>query len=897
MIPAGLIGLLCGPAWAQEDAPAPESAESSPLVSMPELVEYVQAPYPESAKEAGLEGVVRLLIEIDESGEVTYIEVLQSAGSGFDEAAVAAAWQFLFTPAMDESGPVPVAIEFDYGFVLDVSTVENAVPDAQELPSDLPVNLEGTLTEMGTRRPLPAFPIIILDSDGAEIAQTTTDDIGRFQLRGMPIGAVTVASVYPGYDRVEQPVEVVEGEVTDIKLWIRNLSYREDELVGVYQRQREPEVTRRTLTVDEVRRIPGTFGDPVRVIQNLPGAARSPFGSGALVIRGANPEDSGVYIDGIRIPLIYHLGGYVSVINSDLIEAVNYLPGSYGVQYGRSMGGVVDVTTKQEFPETARASWSTDLLDSGGLYQGRVSEDWGVAAAARRSYIDAVLAIDGLLPNPSLIVRPRWYDYQVKADRLDTDRDRLSVFVFGFQDDLLVSTGDDFAQGTDSDTQGDIGTTYSTHRGYVLWEHPFSDRLMLRFIPSLGIDGARFSLGSDTRIDQWQVLAEVRSELLFSPSDALTVTTGLDFIGGNYWFTAELPINPESFADYDPLSEREPFIAEGRGLGWGPDTYLKADIRPLEDRDKLLISPGVRVDFVTITDFDNPETLFQAAAIDPRLSARYWLTEGAALKVGGGIYNQPPLPFEIWRPEGTVELGFERSYAAEIGWQQRISQAVEADTSVFYKWLDDLIIENPEFTSLEDQYFVNSGVGRIYGWETIIRHAPVNNLFGWVSYTLSRSERNDNPEVTPTEGVADLFEAAQGDWYLFELDQTHILVAVAGYQLPRDWGVSGKVQYVTGNPYTPYSGGVYDLDQDFYFPYAAGEYGSQRLAPFFAVDARVDRLFTFKRWQLEVYLDLLNVLRGENPEFELHNYDYTESIFIRGLPFIPSPGFQADFNF
>ena len=97
---------------------APEEEEVKPLVKMPELVEYVQAPYPEAAKEAGIEGVVRLLIEIDASGEVTYIEVLQGAGNGFDEAAVAAAWQFYFEPAEDEDGPTPVAIEFDYGFVL-----------------------------------------------------------------------------------------------------------------------------------------------------------------------------------------------------------------------------------------------------------------------------------------------------------------------------------------------------------------------------------------------------------------------------------------------------------------------------------------------------------------------------------------------------------------------------------------------------------------------------------------------------------------------------------------------------------------------------------------------------------------------------------------------------------
>ena len=120
---------------------------------MPELVEYVQAPYPPQAKEEGREGVVLLLIEIDEVGEISYVEILRSAGKDFDDAAVAAAWEFLFTPAEDENGPTPVQIEFEYGFVLDASQVEGAVEDdtsKEELPP-APINVEVILHEMGTK--------------------------------------------------------------------------------------------------------------------------------------------------------------------------------------------------------------------------------------------------------------------------------------------------------------------------------------------------------------------------------------------------------------------------------------------------------------------------------------------------------------------------------------------------------------------------------------------------------------------------------------------------------------------------------------------------------------------------------------------------------------------------
>ena len=67
------------------------------------------------------------------------------------------------------------------------------------------------------------------------------------------------------------------------------------------------------------------------------------------------------------------------------------------------------------------------------------------------------------------------------------------------------------------------------------------------------------------------------------------------------------------------------------------------------------------------------------------------------------------------------------------------------------------------------------------------------------------------------------------------------------------------------------------------------------MPPFFQTSVRFDKLWTFKRWQLETYVDLLNVVRGVNPEFTVYNYDYTESAYVRGLPFIPNIGLEAKF--
>jgi len=898
-----LAALVAAPAQAQApDRPSPSTdgaEEPPPIERLPQLVEFVQAPYPDAARESGREARVRLVLSIDVEGAVTDAVVVEPVGDGFDEAALDAVQRFRFLPALGPGGPIPVRVEYIYGF---------SVSGSGAVAAGTPGDLIGRLVEMGTRKALALKEIYVTASDGQEFT-LITDEEGRFVLRGLPPGPLVVLTAPPGFESASRTIDLQPGELLELKMWARNESYvaedrravqgNSDAEIVVTGERETTSVTRRTVSMDEVRRIPGTFGDPVRVIQNLPGAARAPLGTGLLVIRGANPEDSGVYIDGIRIPLIYHLGGYSSVINADLVESVDYLPGGYGVGYGRSTGGVIDVKTTRSFPEQGKVIWNTDALDSGGLFQGRIGGEDGVglAVAARRSYVDALIPL--VTQDTGFTVKPRWYDYQLKLVDLDDGKaGRWQGLLFGFEDVLEASTPPGFAQGTDADTQGDLGTRYLTHRGYFEYRVPLNEQLSLRLLPSIGLDTVSFNIGGGTRLEQSQVLLEGRAELPWTPSKRLTLTPGIDFIGGRYWFETQLPFNPSALADFDPLAEREPWTQDGRGWGWGPDVYLDSQWRPLADPDRLLISPGVRLNVVTITadDRDAP-MLGPILGLDPRLAVRWSPLEGGTLKLGSGLYNQPPQPFEAWRPEGQVLLGYERAWSSELGWEQLLGEAVSADAAVFYKDLDDLIVQNTAFTSLDSQYFTNSGIGRIYGAEVMLRHALVDRFFGWVSYTVSRSERNDRPgEPVAVDEFADPDAAPSSNWYLFDFDQTHIVVALAGYRLPRDFEVSAKVQYVTGNPYTPYAGGVYDIDQDFYFAFQGASRNGARLPPFFAVDARVDKLFTFKNWQLELYLDLLNAVRGQNPEFQLYNYDYTESTYIRGPPFIPSPGFEARIN-
>jgi outer membrane receptor protein involved in Fe transport len=174
----------------------------------------------------------------------------------------------------------------------------------------------------------------------------------------------------------------------------------------------------------------------------------------------------------------------------------------------------------------------------------------------------------------------------------------------------------------------------------------------------------------------------------------------------------------------------------------------------------------------------------------------------------------------------------------------------------------------------------NAGSGRAYGLEVLLRYKPDEHFFGWIAYTLSRSE------VKPSPG---------DPWQLFDYDQTHILTILASYKLPKDWQIGLRFRYVTGDPYTPLVGSYADFDSGSYTPISAYPTNRARLPSFNQLDLRVDKTWTFKVFKLTTYLDLQNVYNQQNPEAAYYNYIYSKMGIVAGLPILPILGVKAEF--
>ena len=863
----------------EQDKAAPEMADQ--LTVFPKLIREQQPEFPVAAREAGIQGEVLLELDLDETGALRSVRMLQAdpAGWGLELEAVRAAWKMRFSPAFAGEVAVPVRITYTYGFTLEeqvVETVADSPKKGEAIDPDGPVNFSGFVRERGTRKALSGVEILIANLEHS----TPTNDRGFFEFRGIPAGLHRAIIAVPGYHTFETQEEIQPGEATEVIYFLKERPEGVPETIVRTQREKK-EVAKRSITIETIERVPGTFGDPVRIVQNLPGVARSPFDFGLLIVRGSGPEDSAAHIDGIRVPQLFHFGGFRSILTPILLDSVDFYPGGYGSRFGRLTGGILDVRTRERYESELHGLVQADMLDASAAITGAIrrisdkKEIGGFVVAARRSYLDIILP--AILPADTIdlgrIVLPQWTDIQGKITLRPNRNHALSLLAFYSQDRASSRSEDPGKQ--NNATQGEFSFRNDFWRTNVSWTARDADRFRNDLVISVGQDIQRFGVGQFATVDALAFWFLVREEAEFGLAPWIDLVAGSDIILGHYDFTFQFnSLDVRTFGS-DPNAEREELVIADQNLGFAPSLFVEGRFKLADERIRL--NPSLRYDHYTV-----PEQ-FAFNTLDPRFSFRITPDPDKRLDIKGsaGIYHQNPQGYEILDATGNNELNPEKSYQFSLGTEIQFTDFLSLDILGFYKRLDDLIVFNQSADLSEgfENSWVNSGDGHIYGMEVFLRWETFKNFEGWVALTLQRSKRRDRPDW---------------DFYWYDFDQPVILDVVASYRLPYGFRIGARWRYTSGNPDTPVINSIYDSDSDNYIP-LQGPYNSERLPAFHALDIRIDKDFNFRRWKLTVYLDLMNIYNRKNPESKVYNFDYTEQTFLYGLPILPNLGFKAQF--
>lgn len=620
------------------------------------------------------------------------------------------------------------------------------------------------------------------------------------------------------------------------------------------------------LRAKEVAQMPGAFGDPFRAIESMPGVVPVFSGVPYFYVRGAPPSSNGFVIDGVTIPLLFHLGAGPSVLAPGLVDEVSFHPSVAPVSLGRYDGGFVSARTRGPAMEPH--------------LEGMV-RPYEIGLLAETPVGDADVLIGGRYGNPTPIVKVfqsnadlQYGDYQARVGYRLSRVDRVSVFAFGALDRLVA----------DDRLVEDV----RFHRVDLRWDHAFDD-------------------GGDMRLAVTLANDESRIGDLLNQTDMLTTTT-MKGVGARFTYDRVLAPSVRLRAGADAWFMRyaNTTTSVGYEIAEAHDetpigAYADLVLTPAKGVE---IIPGVRIDRYLATEDEQkfttpiasglhtPTTAYPAVndvGVDPRLRVKLDLGDGFSWVSAVGVAHQGPqyaAPFpgvQLSSTSTKLQESFQLAEGIEAVLPEKIFASLTAFRSVARN-VRDIVFAcsdpgatgatgGPVFGRTFQGGELSCGQGdegnvTSHGLELLVRRDLSKRVGGMIAYTLSRSVRDDG---SPTR-----------------YDRTHVLSTILSVALGRGWRAGGRFSYQSGRTMRasyPASDGSARIDFD------------RRLPPFHRVDVRLE-----KRWHVgeeghvALVFEVLNATLQKEPTAYVNCTSPTQcDVRSIGPLTIPSVGLEGSF--
>ncbi len=796
-------------------------------VTAPVLITPSPAAWPADAGTGG--GDVELLLTIDASGAVTDVRVESSPAEPFSISAVNAAHALVFEPATVDGGAVSVVLAYRYRF-------EPPLPT----PSDAGcAHLAGKVMTKGTREVI-ALAQVTLEDGGLTSAET--DKEGRFSL-DVPTGALHVVVTAAGHEKRVFKENLDAGQRVEVLYRLEPIFARPYETVVRDQADRA-ELARVTLADAELHEAAGTGGQPLRVVMLLPGVITPASGLSYPVVRGSLPAATGYFLDGVRMPQLYHLMAANSVVHADFIESIDFFPSNAPTRYGRLSGGVVAAQTAKAHDDRLHFTIASDLLQSNALVEVPIAKTGtNITVAGSVNYagwlLGALAGADAFHGSSPVLES---YDYQARVEQ-KVGRGNVRLLAFGSSD----------RAGIRDTTEEKGGVTFlGTSRFH---------RVDLR---------AQYPIGPGVlELGSWIGWETMAFDLRVSDRDS-TFTLDRFLWTGRINYRVELGEHLQLKAGFD-FERQISDVKNTLGIGTGDilkqprvmGVFTGSFVEAAFFSKQWTIVAGARID-----TWHLPPTTTLVSA-DPRVDVRFKPVEALTLQASAGLAHQSPMLLVSLPISDTAALGsglqevgqFSLGASGTLPWLN-----LELSGSVFYNHIfqareRSLLEFTTGISSIDDRYGGNRW-GRAYGLELMVRLPKQSRLFGWLSYTLMRSERLRRFAVyTPDQTVVEDTTAMLP----FAFDQAHTLNATIGYVLPKGYKVSASVHFNTGRPESgEFSSRTSRIVED---PATGAQRWLEvplnqvdRLPAYARLDLRASKTITFSTFSAELYIDILNTL-------------------------------------
>lgn len=612
------------------------------------------------------------------------------------------------------------------------------------------------------------------------------------------------------------------------------------------------------LSIEEIKDVPVIFGekDILKTIQLLPGIKSGGDGSTGFFVRGGAADQNLILLDEATVYNASHLLGFFSTFNSDAIKDVTIYKGDMPAQYGGRLSSLLDITMKDGDDKNYKVSGGIGVIASRINVEGPIVKNKGsFMISARRTYADLFLKLSKDSDvNKSILY---FYDINAKANYQLDNKNKLFLSGYFGQDDLGYSN--------------QFGIKWGNTTATLRWNHIFNSKLFSN--TSFIYSNYNYNISINQTTNNLEIISKIKDFSL--KEDLQYFATNRNKVNFGFNVTRHI-FSPGEFqtsatSSYNPLILQNKYALDAAAYisdEWSITDRLKF-ISGLRLSSFNVLGPGnfytydVNGNVTDTATFSSGKIVKSYLNLQPRFAATYLLNKISSIKVSysRNVQNLHLLsnstgsnPTDLWIPSSN-NVKPEISDQVSTGYYRNLrNNRYEFSVEIYYKYLQNqidykngaVLVAN---VNVESQLLY--GRGRAYGLELFAKK-KYGRLTGWISYTLSRTERQ-------IDGINNNL------WYPATQDQTHNIAIVAIFKANKKWTLSSDFVYNTGNAVT-WPSGKYDVNGETVFYYT--KRNSYRMPSYNRLDlsATLQGKKTKKfegSWTFSVY----NAYGRENPYF------------------------------
>lgn len=632
---------------------------------------------------------------------------------------------------------------------------------------------------------------------------TSTNEYGFYSLT-LPKGQDTIVFSFVGYKTVIKPVNLTSNITVSTEIGEEGKEL--EEVVISSEREdkniKSMEMSVAKLDIKQIQKMPALLGevDVIKSIQLLPGVTTVGEGASGFNVRGGNIDQNLVLMDEAPVYNSSHLFGFFSIFNPDAVKDVKLLKGGIPAQYGGRASSVLDIRMKEGNSKKMEVNGGIGTVFTRASIEAPILKDKAsFIVAGRRSYIDAL--VKPFVKSTNVLKKSDFYFYDLTAKFNWRINDKNTLFASGYTgNDVFGSTAFKF----------NWGNTTAT----VRWNRIFNSKLFMNLTAfysnykyELGFksEGSSQKFEWTSNIINYSVKPDFTyylnskntirfgaQSILFTFKPANAVITSQDGAVSNISLDKKYGVENAIYIDNEQKITNRFTIQYG--LRWSFFNYIGKGTKYYY-RDTI---PNESKPLDKEETFANGETIQAYNTPEPRFALNYTINDKSSVKLGYNRMSQylhivsntaASTPLDIYTPvtnnvkpliSDQVTLGYFRNFKENM---------FETSAEIYYKDLQNQLDYVDNANLLLNEYLeadLVQGKGRAYGLELYVKKAK-GKLNGWVSYTLSKTERQ-------VRGISN------DEWFLSKYDRTHNVNTVLIYDLSKRWSFSANFVYQTGTP-------------------------------------------------------------------------------------------------